>query len=92
MGLAILYFLIVLLAVLAHCRNYGMLIEAKVPAMPLSKLENNKDFDSNTNLINIIDKVEIAILVVIFIDLLIKLINDYSVKKIDVSCNKISKE
>jgi len=83
MGLAILYFVIVTLAVFAHCQNYGMLIEAKIPAMPLSKLVNNTDFDSNTNLISILSTIEIILLVVIFIDLLVKLINDYSVKKIE---------
>ena len=91
MGLAIIYFVIVLISVLAHCRNYGMLIEAKLPAMPLSKYPNTV-FTANNNLISIIDKVEIALLVVIFIDLLVKLINDYSVKRVDSSCNKVSKE
>ena len=91
MGLALIYFVIVLISVLAHCRNYGILIEAKLPAMPLTKHPNTV-FTANNNLISLIDKLEIALLVVIFIDLLVKLINDYSVKKVDFSCNKISKE
>ncbi len=87
------YIVIVILAVFAISKNYGIIINAKIPAMPISKIVNKTDFDSNTNLINILSTIEIILLVVIFIDLLVKLINDYSVKKIETtSCNKVSKE
>ena len=89
MVLALAYFIVVLIAVLAHCRNYGMLIESKVPAMPVQKLENNTDFQRNAKIINMAGTLEIVLLIVIFIDLIVKLVNDYNVKKTDISCNKV---
>jgi hypothetical protein len=74
--LGIVYFLVCLIGVLAHLSNYNSILgaESSLVAKP-SAIKDHPDFASTNKFIKTIDIVEIAMLVIIVVDVVVKLSN-----------------